>query len=206
VSLPPPLLWPPQAAAKPPAPVRISQWIDVSNYQGKLEADWFTHWGARGYGGLIVQAVRGYAGEVMTQQQLAAALDAGWDIAGYIWCWSGQIHNLASVHERLHYFDGFNLDFLAVDIEDPRTSYGDAQATLRVADTYQQDQAWVYTAKRVFDRLGWAAEDWWRERKLWAANYDGIADVDVGFVPFGGWTQAEMKQFTDVPVDQNVRR
>jgi len=209
VSLAPALLWPPQARLEPPTPpldLGIKNWIDVSNYQGTLTPDWFAHWTARGYGGLVVQAVRGYAGEVLTQQQLTAALEVGWDIAGYIWCWARQAQNMASVRERLSYFDGFALDFLAVDVEDMNTTTGDVEATLAAADEYQEDRAWIYTGKWVFDKLGWSNQRHWADRKLWFSAYDGIADVDVGFVPFGGWTQGEMKQWTDMPVDQNVRR
>jgi hypothetical protein len=209
VSLAPTLLWPPHSRLEPPTPPpsgAIKYWIDVSNYQGALTPEWFAHYTDLGFGGLIVQAVRSATGEMLTQQQLEAALEAGWDIAGYLWCWARQQNNMASVHERLSYFDGFSLDFLAVDIEDMATTLRDVEATLDAADDYQQDLAWIYTAKRIFDHLGWSDNHFWANRKLWFAGYDGLPDVNVGFRPFGGWTQAEMKQWTDTPVDQNVRR
>ena len=36
---------------------------------------------------------------------------------------------------------------------------------------------------------------------LWMPRYDGVANMDF-FVPFGNWTTAYMKQYSEVPAPQ----
>lgn len=200
----PAILWPPQRRAA--RPTTASGWIDVSNHQGLLSPSWFTFWGGRGYGGLVVQGVESLEGETFTRRQLWAAVDAGWQIAGYVWCSAGQARNLTALRRRLDFFNQFVLDFLALDIEEMGTTREDVEMSLQLCDAYQRAPAWIYTSKWVFDALRWSELSLWPERKLWTAKYDRIANVDVGFEPYGGWTRCEMKQFTDDQVDQNVRR
>jgi len=202
------LLWPPRPRVVIPPKSDVQGWIDVSNWQGLLSPGWFDTWRGMGFGGLIVQAVTGDNGS-FTRLQLQAALDAHWDIAGYIWCHPGQADNMGSLNNRLALFDGFSLDFLALDVEETTTRKRDVDDSLAACDRQQGFPTWVYTAKRVFDALGWSDYDWWAPRPLWyvpVVGYDGIADVDANFVPFGGWTSPTMKQFSETPVDQNVRR
>jgi hypothetical protein len=40
---------------------------------------------------------------------------------------------------------------------------------------------------------------------LWAAQYDGIPDVDV-FTPFGGWQTCAVKQYSADGIDLNIAR
>lgn len=59
------------------------------------------------------------------------------------------------------------------------------------------EQAGIYTGSwwwrsRAIDLLGFAG------RPLWAAQYDDVADYRA-FVPFGGWTKCEMKQYNGIP-------
>ena len=184
----------------------MANWIDVSNHQGILRPSWFTQWGERGYGGLIVQGVEGLSGESFTRRQLWAALDAGWRIAGYVWCNSDQAAKLIRLRQRLDFFNGFKLDFLALDVEELDTKRQDVDTSLVICDAQMKTRTWLYTAKWVFDGLGWSDDDRWADRKLWSAEYDGVADVDVGFEPYGGWSRCDMKQFTDDPLDLNVMR
>lgn len=197
-----PLLYPPQRPAQPS--VVPAQWLDVSNHQGNLPPGFFEVWGARGYGGLVVQGVQGHDGQSYTRQQLHAAQTAGWRIAGYVWLNARQ--DLGRIETRLRYFGHFALDFLALDVEEMGTTRGDIDLGLAVCDEYQGAPAWVYTAKWVFDGLGLSDNKYWADRNLWTAKYDGIPDVDAGFEPYGGWARCMMKQYTDVPLDQNVRR
>jgi len=110
---------------------------------------------------------------------------------------------------KLHLFDGFQLDFLANDVEEMQMDLADVSAALQSCDSYlgRPRDVWIYTRENLFTKAyGWANLHPWPDRKVWVANYDGIPDVNVGFHPFCGWTQAEMKQWTDLPLDQNVRR
>ena len=49
VLFPPRKLWLPRQ--------NVAGWIDVSNWQGALDAYWFKHWSEQGFGGLIVTHV-----------------------------------------------------------------------------------------------------------------------------------------------------
>jgi hypothetical protein len=193
--------------APPPAPAATRLWLDVSNYQGTLEPAWFEQWGAQGFGGLIVQAVTGSDGRCYTEQQLDAALAAGWRVAGYLWCSPGDANNSSTPESRLSLFEPFLdlLDFIALDVEESGTSVADVDADLARCDALVGDSP-IYTGKWCFDAAGWSATDRWATRRLWVSIYDGIADVDAGFVPFGGWSEAWMKQYTSTPLDLDVMR
>jgi len=197
------LLWPPTR----PRPSATSKWIDVSNWQGALSHEWFDLYGGMGFNGLIVQAVTGNDGRSYTRQQLQAAVWAHWDAAGYIWCNAAQALDLTGFQARLSLFDGFNLDFLALDVEAANTRRNDVDRALDACDAYVRQQTWMYTAYWVFERQGWLDVNWWADRPLWDGGpYDGDANIDVGFRPYGGWTQRTMKQYSEHPVDMNVRR
>lgn len=212
-----PQLWtPPWPIRRPPpaaAATSCANWLDVANWQGALSPEWFREWATLGYGGLIVQAVAGLDGRSFTRHQLGLAQEMGWEIAGYAWVHAGQAHDSRGFRNRLALFDGFPLDFLAVDVEDLQLRPEDVEASLELGDDYLGEQTWVYSSRGVFARLGWLHLERWGDRRLWDANYDGVPDVDQGFHPYGGWTRCEMKQFTDGAqpiftggVDQNVRR
>ena len=203
MTVPAPILFPPQP--RHPAIGTAEKWIDVSNHQEVLTEAWFSHWAGLGYGGLVVQGVMNVHGESFTQRQLWAGQNAGWQIAGYVWLNAGQADRLEFLQNRLNFFEGYKLNFLALDVEEPKTSREDIDAGLALCDQYQKAPAWIYTARWVFQMLRFSQHQWWRDRKLWAAQYDGIPDVNV-FQGFGGWNQCEMKQFTGSPLDLNVRR
>lgn len=181
--------------------------LDVSNYQRVLGDDFFEHWGALGYSGLIVQAVVGLDGYSYTAQQLQAGLDHNWAISSYVWCSSGDSMDRGRFQRRLDLIERFTDDivFVALDVEEMGLTPDDVDADLLRCDEIVPDSPF-YTGKWIFDQLGWSDYDWWSERRLWDSNYDRKADVNVGFRPYGGWTEAWMKQFTDEPLDCNVCR
>jgi len=188
-----------------------TQWpefsLDVSNHQRALDEDFFQTWGARGYRGLIVQAVVGLDGNCYTTQQLQAGLDHSWAISAYVWCSPGDSLDRGRFQRRLDLLESFTdkLVFLALDVEEMGLGVEDVDADLIRCDEVIHD-APLYTGKWVFDNLGWSNEDYWAERRLWDSNYDRTPDVNAGFRPYGGWTDAWMKQFTDEPLDCNVCR
>jgi hypothetical protein len=163
-----------------------------------LTPDWYTHWESMGFHGLIVQCV----GEFV-DQQCSSAISRGWDLAGYVW---------NGYPERLSMFDPYkdNMAFIADDIEMAtgliEPTIGNVNNTLAACDDYLGIPAWIYTGKWVFDQLNWSNQSTWSNRNLWVSIYDGKPDIDVGFSPFGGWTHADMKQFTSTPIDLNVFR
>jgi len=169
--------------------------IDVSNYQGNLTSSFFSSWGARGFSGLIVQAVTGNDGRSYTRQQCQAALDHGWELNGYIWCPS-------NYNARLALFNGFKLNELYLDVEESQLTWDEIDAGFRACDSYISGVTGMYTRANMFNP--WTNK--YSFRKLWVAYYDNVPDVNVGFKPFGGWTEAYMKQYTEHPLDQNVRR
>jgi Glycosyl hydrolases family 25 len=201
------LFYPPhkrvEAPQPPPPPIVRAQYlIDVSNYQGALTDRWFQEWGEKGFSGIVVQAVTGMDGNSFTGRQLHQANEHGWEINGYIWCTGEE----PVTRRRLQLFEGIPIVDLWLDVEDLHLTREDVDIDFRVCDEYMEKQCGMYTGKWVFDRLGWTHRTWWSDRELWASVYDRVPDVDVGFVPFGGWDKCLMKQYTDVPLDQNVRR
>ena len=179
--------------AKPPALARYL--IDVSNYQRNLGPDFFHTWGARGYSGLIVQAVTGSDGHSYTRQQCQAGLDNGWELNGYIWCPS-------NYQSRLSLFDGFFLNELYLDVEGPDLTWSEIDVGFSACDDYLGGITGMYTRANMFQN--WI--DRYSFRKLWEAYYSDNPDIDDGWRPFGGWTERYMRQFSENPLDQNVRR
>lgn len=208
-----PAVWAPTAphAAPPSLPVVVlaAKWIDVSNYQGNLSPGWFAEWQAQGYGGLIVQGVTGNDGRTFTKPQIAAALDAGWQVAGYVWCSPGDATS-GNIFGRVDHFRGYapHLQFLALDVEATGTTVDDVKYDLAVCDQFARGTgpSPIYTARWFFDAQDWTHMDLWADRRLWDAYYSNSSDIDAGFGPYGGWTQRWMRQWTDTPVDQNVLR
>jgi len=187
---------------QPPVAPREQYLIDVSNYQGVLTDKWFDEWSAKGFSGIIVQAVTGMDGHTLTARQLRKAEEKGWEINGYIWC-TGEA---PVTNRRLQLFEGIPIIDLWLDVEDMHLLPSDVDNDFQLCDEYMGKKCGMYTGKWVFDRLGWSHRNYWSDRGLWVSIYDGSPDVNKGFVPFGGWEQCLMKQYTDTPLDLNVRR
>ncbi len=168
-------------------------WADLSNYTGNLTDQGCADLKAAGYVGVIVQAITGLDGNTYTRQQLTVAQRNGLRIAGYVWCFPRAPE--ASMHSRLSMFDGFALEFLALDVEQSGLTVLDIERDLTMCDAYWRRLTWVYSGKWFFDQEGWSHLNLWADRPLWDSNYDGVPDVNVGFRPYGGWTHVAMKQF-----------
>lgn len=186
----------------PPTITRAEHLIDISNYQGALTNRWFEEWGNKGYSGLVVQAVTGGDGRSFTRHQLDMAQKNGWEINAYVWCTGEQ----PVTSRRLSLLDGYPIIDLWLDVEDMHLTHDDVNLDFQLCDEYVGKKCGMYTGKWVFDRLGWSHRSYWADRDLWVSIYDRVPDVDHGFIPFGGWEKCLMKQYTDVPLDLNVRR
>src|SRR5262249_9044345 len=136
--------------------------------------------------------------------QLQAAIDAGWEIEGYVWCSPGNASNPNRITNRLSLFDGFKLEALWLDVEEVGLTREDVDADLAVCDAYLGGgRTGIYTAPWFFQNQGWTNVDWWADRPLWSAFYDEQADCDAGFTQYGGWIQCDTKQWSEKPLDQN---
>jgi len=162
---------------------------------------------AAGVDGVIVQAITGLDGISYTRQQLQKTLDRGFRIAGYVWCFPGG----PSVASRLSMFDGFKLEWLALDNEQAGLSFADMDRDFALCDAYMGGQLTEdYTAYWFYQLMGWLRITRYSNRALWYAAYDEQAAMS-SFVPFGGWTTPRTHQFTDkqlyggVALDVNFR-
>lgn len=185
--------WPAPVPKKPPAPASSTLWCDASNYTGPFDDQQMADLKNAGYVGVIIQAITGLDGKSYATQQLAVAARNGLRLAGYLWCFTAS--SAASVNNRLMMFDGYTLEFLALDAEAGSLSVADVDRDLTRCDAYWGGVTWLYSGKWFFDQQGWSNDSRWSTRPLWDAHYDGIADPDVNFVPYGGWTQCQAKQF-----------
>lgn len=156
-------------------------------------------------GRVIVQAVDpppGYPPGVTRQQiEACAAVAMPTDVYLYLWT-NSNVH--ADMLAKLALLNGLEqyVGRLWLDVEDTAaasvlTRMTSIRAALAVLDdwsaTHQKFRPGIYTG-------GW----WWRDylantplfkdRSLWASQYDGIEDPAV-FNAFGGWTSCAIKQY-----------
>lgn len=149
---------------------------------------------AAGVVGCIIQAVTGVNGLSYTRQQLDACQRNGLRIQGYVWVFPNDTK--PSMGSRLAMFDGFTLEALWCDVEQMGVKEADVDRDLIACDAFMGGAVTgIYTGHYVFIDNGWTRVTKWSHRPLWLANYDGIPDPDIGFVPFSGWTQCQMKQY-----------
>lgn len=150
-----------------------------------------------------MQAVTGLDGKSYTRQQLSACTANGLRIQGYVFCTHAQ-----SVASRLPMFDGFPVETVWLDVEASGLTKTNVDRDLALIDAYVPEAApvGVYSGHWYFQQQGWLKYTNWADegRALWDSNYDGVADPDVGFVPFGGWTQCEVKQYRGTSVVGSV--
>lgn len=171
--------------------------MDLSNYTKDLTDQGCADLLAAGVVGCIIQAVTGVNGVSYTRQQLDACQRNGLRIQGYVWVFPGDTK--PSMGSRLAMFNGFPIEALYVDVEQMGVKEADVDRDLAAADAYLADGrlAGIYSSRYVFVDNKWLGVTKWANagRLLWSAIYDGIADPDVGFVPYAGWGQCQIKQF-----------
>lgn len=168
--------------------------MDASNYTGPLTDQGCHELLAAGIQGVIVQAVTGLDGHSYTRQQLSACVANGLRIQGYVYCNHGQ-----SVASRLPMYDGFPVETIWLDVEASGLTKANVNRDFALIDTFlgDGDPAGCYSGHWYFQQQGWLKYTKWADegRALWNSAYDGIADPDVGFVPYGGWQQCAVKQY-----------
>lgn len=195
----------------PPPVTGPTFWVDASNYTGPLTPQGCADLKAAGYVGVIVQAITGNNGISYTRQQLTMARDNGLRLQGYVWCFPNTAK--VSTTSRLSMFDGFELEYLWLDVEQAGLKQADVDRDLALCDQYFGGVTGIYSGRNVFLGNGWAGITKWSSRPLWNAYYDYVADVDEGFHPYAGWTSCLMKQYAGsssvgrvIEVDRNIMR
>lgn len=182
--------------------------VDCSNWTGPLSAGSLQAWKTSGVGLVIVQSIdppTGYPAGV-TVQQIQAGLDAGLLVDAYVWLWfDATIDDIHRKTELLLPFAGA-LRQLWLDVEDTAArGYDTVVCEAKVAFALQVCDSvpvaggrptGIYTGRWFWEPTAYMGNsEAFKDRDLWDAHYDLNADPAAGFVPYGGWTSAAVKQY-----------
>lgn len=180
--------------------------VDMSNFTDPLSPAALQGFKAAGIGHVIVQAIdpppnypRG-----RTRAQIQACLDAGLTVDAYVWLWFDLDAN--DIQRKLHLLDGLSVRQLWLDVEDTASiNYSQAACEAKVSDALAACDAYptlsgartgVYSGRWFWlDRRYMGNCTTFADRLLWDANYDDVADTRLGYLPYGGWGHATIKQF-----------
>lgn len=189
--------------------------IDCSNYQGSLTAATLRQWKVEGVGLVIPQAINpppAYPPGV-TRQQILACVDASMPVDAYLWVWTNS-NVRTDIQAKLTLLNGLerHIGRLWLDAEDTAGATIAARITA-ISQAFELMDAWSNTHGKP--RPGVYTGRWWwtgyagndqsfKDRDLWDADYDGVADIDHGWQPYGGWAKRAIKQFKGEPLDTNV--
>lgn len=179
---------------------------DISNYTSDLTPAALEQWKQAGVGLVIVQSIEPPAGYPVgrTRLQVQQCLDAGLSVDVYIWLWFDL--PLGDIAHKLDLIDGLDIQQLFLDVEDTAAvKYSQAEceekvaAALNLCDlrvTANGQRCGVYSGRWYWaDARYMGNTTLCADRELWDANYDGVVDAALGFVPYGGWTSARIKQY-----------
>lgn len=177
--------------------------LDVSEWGGEIEASqWQAAYDA-GYRLAIAQAwgsgPSGSGTNDYCAQQLAGARMAGMDTAIYIVIPSDDTihtHILIQVAKDAAKEEYEHIKFIAMDIEgDELLHPTDPCGRLANAISHAQDKPIViYTSKYMWE-ICMGNTHTFSEYPLWDALYDENADLDAGWIPYGGWEMRAIKQY-----------
>lgn len=180
--------------------------VDCSNFTDPLTPDAVQALKAAGVEVVIVQAVDpppGFPAGV-TRNQIQACLDGGLTVDAYVWLWFDL--DVTDTQRKLGLLSGLTIRQLWLDVEDTAAvKYDQATCEAKVTAALVECDAFVTTSGEktgiYSGRWFWADRRYmgnsnaFADRELWDANYDQVADAAVGFVPYGGWRDARIKQF-----------
>lgn len=180
--------------------------VDLSNYTSTLTSANLQDLKTAGVEHAIVQAINpppGYPPGV-TREQILACFAAGLSVDAYIWMWFDL--GVGDIASKLDLLDGLPVRQLWLDVEDTAAvKYSQAQceekvaAALNLCDlrvTANGQRCGVYSGRWYWgDARYMGNTTLCADRELWDANYDGVVDAALGFVPYGGWTSARIKQY-----------
>jgi hypothetical protein len=179
--------------------------VDISNYTDPITPAAAQALKGAGVELVLVQAVDpppGYPAGV-TRSQIQTCLDAGLAVDAYVWLWFDL--DVADIQHKLALLDGLSVRQLWLDVEDTAAiKYDQATCEQKVSDALAACDAYTTTSGQktgVYSgRWFWADRRYmgnttaFSDRELWDAQYDLVADTGT-FVPYGGWTNAAIKQY-----------
>lgn len=172
--------------------------LDLSNYTDELTLQKVNEWVDAGIERLIIQAFPSDYHQYAEQlRQISLAQQAGltWDAYIYHYLAYPQWHQ-----EALAALPG-GANMVWLDEEDVESDGGLNQRARVTAI-----QRGVNDVLRAGYRVGIYTAQWWWVPKtgnstefaslpLWDADYDGIADTELSWEPYGGWTSRAIKQY-----------
>jgi hypothetical protein len=185
---------------------------DLSNYTVALTPELLEGWKAQGFTHAIIQAVDpppGYpAGR--TREQIQQCLDAGLTVDAYVWLWFAL--GVADIQRKLSLLDGLPIRQIWLDVEDQAAAdYDQATVEAKIRDALNVCDSHPSTGRA---RAGVYSGRWWwadpryggnttafSDRLLWDSDYDGVADTEYGWSPYGGWQSRAIKQFEGTQPD-----
>lgn len=180
--------------------------IDVSNFTDPITPVAAQALKGAGVELVIVQAVDPPAPfpSSKTRIQIQACLEAGLAVDAYVWLWFDL--DGTDVAGKLSLLDGLSIRQLWLDVEDTAASkYDQAVCEQKVSDalaecdaypTTSGEKAGIYSGRWFWnDRRYMGNTTAFNDRELWDAHYDMVADASAGFVPYGGWQSAAIKQY-----------
>lgn len=188
---------------------------DISNWDGVLTQERLAEWQANGVGLVIPQAISPPTGYPLgvTRQQIEACALFGMPTDAYLWVWTHSAVE-ADISAKLGLLSGLEhlIGRLWLDCED--TAGATVEARLdAIRRAYVLMDQWSIAHDKPLPGC-YTGRWWWQgyvadttecgDRDLWDADYDGVADIDVGFTSYGGWTSRAIKQFQGSPLDTNV--
>ncbi|HWQ28445.1 MAG TPA: GH25 family lysozyme [Dehalococcoidia bacterium] len=203
-----------QQAAMDTVPAVVEA-VDISNWTGRLSGATLGAWRQAGVRLVVRLSLESTLHRAIALQQLRAASEAGFAVAGYGWCyWQTDPTSNADSWCDLAHASATPLRMIWLDAEDDPAG-ADVVGWLRRAA--QRIEARGYRAG-VYARQSW----WWMvtgdsqalsDLPLWAVQWDGRATLD-DVRPFGGWSAERIvgKQYAGdvrlggVAVDRNVFR
>jgi glycosyl hydrolase family 25 len=131
-----------------------------------------------------------------TVQQLLACQAAGLHTEAYVYLWTS---NSTDITRQLGLLQGLGVQRVWLDCEDTTAAtplsrvraIGSGLAQIAAAGY----AAGIYTGRWWWTQYAGDPTDW-ASLPLWASIYDGKPDLASGFVPFGGWQEVTMKQYS----------
>jgi hypothetical protein len=96
---------------------------------------------------------------------------------------------------RLNLYQGYDLEELWLDVEQQGLTAADVDRDLAVCDGFTGRKTGIYTARGIYTDYPFGLSTQWSDRDLWDAHWDGVADPDVNFIPYGGWNRCRIKQY-----------
>ena len=189
--------------------------VDISNYTSALTPAALEGLKSEGVNHVIVQAVDPPAPfpPGRTRDQIQACQAAGLTVDAYIWLWFDL--DPSDIQHKLQLLDGLAIRQLWLDVEDTAASRYDqatteqkVSAALALCDAYATtsgQRTGIYSGRWFWlDRRYMANTESFKDRELWDANYDDVADAALGFAPYGGWDHVAIKQFRGTSILASV--